>query len=348
MAHEIAKTDGRDAMMYVGEPPWHGLGRELAEAPTAAEAIAQAGLDYEVLQLPTFAAGPHGSVPMPDLFLNVRSDTLDILGRVSDKYKAVQNREAFDFLDSVVREGEVRYETAGALGVGERIWMLGRLPGHIRVRGTDDVSNKYLLLYNSHDGSSALRVLFTIVRVVCANTARAALADVDAGISIRHAGDLDKKVEEARRTLGLASDYFTAFGEGADFLAGFRPGRGHLEAYFRSLYPDPKAGDPGRARSTRASLFGLFETGMGADMPGIKGTAWAAYHAVTEHVDHHVGTDRKRRLESAWFGDGSKLKSKAFDLAIAMVEGKLEPVGPAAASLAVDEPRIIIYAPSAN
>jgi phage/plasmid-like protein (TIGR03299 family) len=273
MAHELATTaNGHIAMFYTGEPPWHRLGTKLDCPPTAAEAIAAAGLGYQVETLPVFAAGPRGPIEIPSLRLNVRADTLAPLGVVSDKYKVVQNCEAFAFLDGLAAGGEVRYHTAGALGRGERIWLLAQLPGPLRVRQTDDLVEKFLLLYNSHDASSALRCLWTPTRVVCWNTCSAALrAGEGTGISVAHTGDLDRKAAEARRVLGLAQDYFAAFGEGADLLAGRQPTRAQLDAYFEALYPDPAKGDPARAKSVRMTLHGLFAQGMGQDLPGVRG-----------------------------------------------------------------------------
>lgn len=325
MAHELATVNGTtdSAMFYIeGEgAPWHKLGKALAEPLTAADAIREAGLDYEVASLPMFASGPQGPISVPSHYLNVRTDNLDSLGVVSDRYKIVQNREAFDFLDSVAASGDIRYHTAGALGVGERIWMLAKLPGDLIVNKTEDRIEKYLLLYNSHDASSALRCLWTPTRVVCWNTCSAALrAGEGMGITIRHTGEIRDKVDAARRALGLAHDYFTAFGEGANFLAGYTPTQEQLEGYFKALYPDPAKGDAARAKANRMTLFGLYEKGMGQDMPGIRGSAWAAYNAVTEFVDHHTGTDARRRMESSWYGDGSKVKARAFELALEMAK----------------------------
>lgn len=330
MAHEIATTDGRPAMMYAGAPPWHKLGVALAGPATADEAIVAAGLGYDVESLPVHAAGPEGPIGIPTLRLNVRSDTRAPLGVVSDKYRVVQNREAFGSMDGLVAGGEVRYHTAGALGKGERIWMLAQLPEPLRVGRTDDLIEKYLLLYNSHDASSALRVIWTPTRVVCWNTCSAALrAGEGTGLTIAHTGSIEGKVAEARRVLGLATGYYAAFGEGADLLAGRQPGKVQLDAYFAALYPDPAGGaDPARARSTRMTLHGLFEQGMGQDMPGIKRTWWAAYNAVTELVDHHLGNDARRRMEGSWIGDGSRLKRRAWDLAIELSQRSQSPPAP--------------------
>lgn len=326
MAHELAtdRQAGGASMFYLKAEgaPWHNLGKALDGPLTASEAITAAGLDYEVISCPMFAHAPGGDIQVPSHYLNIRADDRTPLGVVSQHYKVVQNREAFDFLDSVAQDGDVRYHTAGALGKGERIWMLAKLPGLIQVRKSEDVIEKYLLLYNSHDASSALRCLWTPTRVVCWNTASAALkAGEGTGITIRHTGEIGDKVAAAQRALGLAQSFFQAFGEGADFLAGYTPSKDQLDGYFKTLFPDPKAGDNARAKAVRMTLFGLYEQGMGQDIPEIRGTAWAAYNSVTEYIDHHTGNNAQKRMESSWWGDGSKLKVRAFDLAVEMANG---------------------------
>ena len=201
MAHNLAETNGRTAMAYFGETPWHKLGTKLDRPATAAEAIEAAGLNYEV-RLTSLIT--ENGIPVTQKKAVVRGDTQDVLGVVGNSYVPVQNREAFQFLDTVVADGEVRYHTAGALGKGERIWMLAKLPGHIRVKNTDDITEKFLLLHNSHDGTSSLRVFFTPIRVVCANTLSVAQRDARGqGVSIIHKGDLSAKVREAQKVLGL-------------------------------------------------------------------------------------------------------------------------------------------------
>ena len=324
MGHELSTVNGRTAMMYVGEVPWHGLGSQLAAPATARETIVAAGLDYEVeLTSMTTTEG----IPVPHKRAVVRTDSKDVLGVVGNTYVPVQNHQAFGFLDAVVADGGLRYHTAGALRKGERIWMLAKLPGSIRVRATDDISEKYLLLHNSHDGSSALRVFFTPIRVCCANTL--AMADRNGkseGIAIRHQGDLASKVRQARDVLGLAHRYFDDLAGQIDAMAAHQPTYAQVSAYFKSLVPDPEEGNKARAQNVRGELFRLYEEGKGQDMPGVRGTTWAALNAVTEYVDHLRPTRARRefdraanRLESAWFGSGSVLKQKAFAAALAMV-----------------------------
>lgn len=323
MAHELNTVSGQVSMMYVDEVPWHGLGNRLEAPATARETIAAAGLDYDVeLVAMTTTTG----ITIPQKRAVVRTDTHDVLGVVGGNYVPVQNRQAFDFLDAVVADGSLRYHTAGALRKGERIWLLAKLPGQIRVRYSDDVSEKYLLLSNSHDGSSALRVHYTSIRVVCANTlSRADREGRGEGISIRHQGNLVAKVREARDVLGLARRYFDDLEGQMDRMARHYPTYTQVSDYLKKLYPDPEEGNPARSQNVREELFRLFESGTGQDIPEIKGTTWAVLNAVTEYVDHLRPTrarseaDRAaNRLESAWFGSGSLLKQKALATALEM------------------------------
>ena len=323
MAHNLASTSGRTAMAYFGEAPWHKLGAKLDNPATASEAIEAAGLNYQVELVSLFT---EHQAAVPQRKGVIRMDTGQVLGTVGKSYVPVQNSEAFQFLDAVVADNGLRYHTAGALGQGEKIWMLAKLPGHIQVKGTEDITDKFLLLHNSHDGSSCLRVHFTPIRVVCQNTLAVAERNGRGqGISIRHRGNLEAKIREAQRVLGLATRFYDDLEPKIDHLASYFPTRDQLQQYFTALYPDPIDGNKTRAENVRAELFRLFDEGIGQDIPGVRHSAWAALHAVTEYVDHRRTTrgqnalDRtSRRLQSLWFGSGARLKAKAWDFALAM------------------------------
>ncbi len=153
MVHNLAETNGRTAMMYTGESPWHRLGTKLDNPATAEEAIIAAGLDYDVMLADLQTTG---GLAVPHRKAVIRSDNYSVLGVVGNNYLPIQNKECFTFLDSVVADGALRYHTAGALGKGERIWLLAKLPDQIRIKNSEDVTDKYLLLSNSHDGTSSL------------------------------------------------------------------------------------------------------------------------------------------------------------------------------------------------
>lgn len=323
MGHNLAAINGKTAMMYTGEVPWHQLGTRLDEPATAREAIDASGLNFQV-SLKSLSTTDGLSVPQRKAV--IRSDTGDVLGVVGNSYIPVQNYQAFGFLDAVVADGGLRYHTAGALGKGERVWMLAKLPSQIQIKGSDDVVDKFLLLSNTHDGSTALRVYFTPIRVVCQNTLNLAeRKGLGQGIAIMHKGDLHTKIQEAQRVLGLAERFFDDAESKIEILASHSPTSKQIQEYFESLYPDPTDADNSRAKKVRENLNRLFETGVGLDMPGISGTTWAAYNAVTEWVDHHRPTRSSnplerasRRLDSSWFGSGAKVKAQAWNLALEM------------------------------
>lgn len=323
MAHEIAMVNGQASMAYFGNTPWHGLGTPLNSPATAQEAMEAAQLHYEV-ELQDLFTGGLLEVPMRKAV--VRTDSKRVLGVVGNSYRPIQNAECFAFLDQLVGTNELRYHTAGALGQGERVWMLAKLPGYIQVNNTEDITEKYLLLSNSHDGTSSLRVYFTPIRVVCANTlAVAERRSKGMGVTIQHKGDLNTKIQEAQAILRIANRFYQDVQTGVNQLAKYEPKKEELTDFFQALFPDPLEGSKTRAENTRRELFRLFEEGKGQQIPGIKNTAWAAFNAVTEYVDHHRPTRaktemerRSRRLESLWFGSGAKIKSDAWGLALDM------------------------------
>ena len=158
-----------ETMFYVREKPWHGLGTEVKEAPTSADALIYAGLDWEVVQKDVYT---RDGTRISGYKVNTRSTDSATLGIVSDRYKVVQNEDAFQFTDDLLGAG-VTYETAGALQGGRKVWMLARMPHRYIIAG-DEIA-PYLVVMNSHDGSSGIKVAMTPIRVVCQNTLNLAL-----------------------------------------------------------------------------------------------------------------------------------------------------------------------------
>ena len=157
-----------ESMFYVRETPWHGLGVKVEEAVSSGEALWLSGLDWHVVQKDIYAEDKK----INGYKANVRDSDGKVLGVVSDRYRIVQNDEAFAFTDALLGEG-VRYETAGSLSEGRQIWMLARLPEKYIING-DEIA-PYLVFSNSHNGSGAVRVAITPIRVVCQNTLNLAL-----------------------------------------------------------------------------------------------------------------------------------------------------------------------------
>lgn len=194
-----------ESMFFVGrEVPWHGLGQQVESAPTSADAIRLAGLDWTVSSREIFLAD---GKRIEGNYANVRDTDEHFLGIVGDRYKIVQNSDAFAFTDALLGEGVV-YETAGSLQDGKIIWLLARLPEKYEILG--DKVDPYIVFTNTHDGSGAVRVATTPVRVVCNNTLNFAMKTAKRTWSARHTGSIDTKMQDAMNTLELASKYMEA------------------------------------------------------------------------------------------------------------------------------------------
>ena len=201
-----------ETMFYTREKPWHGLGTRVENAPTSKEALELAGLDWKVIQKPILT---EDGTLIEGFKANVRDRDQKVLGVVSNRYKVVQNEEAFAFTDALLGEG-VHYETAGSLAEGKRTWILANLPHKYIIAG--DEITPYMVFMNSHDGSGAIKVCMTPIRVVCQNTLNLALARAKRSWSTNHTGDINGKIEDARNTLQLSNQYMVELGKGIEQL----------------------------------------------------------------------------------------------------------------------------------
>lgn len=206
MSHQIHFNEEtqKHAFFSVKEKPWHNLGQIISDYPTSTEAIEHSGLNYEVIKTPLYTEySENEKITVSDLYSTLRTDTQTVLGVVGKDYQIVQNKDAFSFFDSIVGGDGILYETAGALGKGERIFITAKLPDYIRV-GKDDLIEKYLFLTTSHDGSGSITAAFTPIRIVCANTLNAALRNQTNTVRIRHTSNAQSRLEQAHKVMGIS------------------------------------------------------------------------------------------------------------------------------------------------
>ena len=220
-----------ESMFYTRKAPWHGLGVRVEEAPESKEALIQAGLDWKVEQTDVYAASGERILGYK---ANIRDIDRSVLGIVGDRYKIVQNEEAFAFTDGLLGEG-VKYETAGSLAGGKIVWMLAKIPEKYIISG--DAIEPYLVFCNSHDGSGAIRVAMTPVRVVCQNTLNLALKGASRVWSARHTENVMSRMDEARETLQLANAYMSQLGRSINELQAKKLTDKKVLAMIDSLYP---------------------------------------------------------------------------------------------------------------
>lgn len=336
--------------IVVREQAWHGLATVLADNPTVEEAIVQAGLDWKVLELSLRAVGIP-TIEVEGWKALVRDKDSAVLGVVTKQYQPFQNDEAFGWFQPLIDDGTCKIETAGSLQGGKKVWVQARYADDIEVKDGDTVV-PYLLLANGHDGKMSLRLINTPTRVVCWNTMQAAGAtedghqDVDAakGYAIAHQGDVMAKANAARSAIvrmnkelhitidtyrdmtkmpvddayvqALAKQVFDAdYIKATALIAKFRQREEHEDVDIRA--------DTRRAIADLEKLLtkesqvekrvlSSFHDGPGHELAGE--TAWGAFNAVTNYLDHEVPGSQDRRMSSSWFGEGARKRKKAFQL----------------------------------
>jgi phage/plasmid-like protein (TIGR03299 family) len=334
MAHNLSYSNGKYEFAYTGESPWHGLGQRLAAEATKDDIVKAAGLEWVVTPEPIFLAD---GTPVPTHVANRRSDNHEILGVVSNDYRLVQNGEAFDFIDALADSAGAKYHTAGSIRHGRQVFACAKLPSSLVVV-PNDVVDKYLLLVNSHDGTTGFHLRWTTVRVVCNNTLTAALRGAASyQYTVHHRGDLADQLRVARQALGVADRFFDVAGIAYKALAARQINAMELDTFVSSFLPLPKVSisqdltiqeddqnNRAKVLEARTAVRVLFERGEGQTIPGVAGTAWAAYNAATEYIDRvrtsrNDGTMRRGAAAAAVFGIGQDLRDRAMTSALALV-----------------------------
>lgn len=327
MAHELSINNGQAEMMFVGDAPWHKLGKQVPKTITIAEAIKAAGLDWSVVLKPLFTQDEDGLLTdkQAPAMATVRSDNGRILGVVGQQYKVLQNSEAFAFFQPFLDSGAAHLETAGALKHGKRVWVMAKVDGgKADVVGGDSVE-QYILLSNSHDGSLAIRVGFTNVRVVCNNTLTAAEGENSGSklIRIKHTGNPQEALQMVQEAMNLAKAEFETTVEQYKKMAATKINRADMEKFIRVVFNLKSEESAERTSKVLESVLRLAENGRGTNIEGVKGTMWGLYNAATEYVAHERGRSEDSRLDSTWFGTGATINKKAFETAMEMVAEKV-------------------------
>jgi phage/plasmid-like protein (TIGR03299 family) len=304
MAHEV------ETMFFVGETPWHNVGKRVIEAPTSEEAIKQAELNWQVQKVPLITAD--GSNRPVDHFAIERLTDKSILGVVGPRFEPLQNNESFKFFDPFIEAGMATYETAGSLRGGKRVFILAALKRDPIVVKPGDEVKKYVLLSNSHDGSLAVRVGFTPIRVVCANTLKMAHDNASSRLlRVRHTASMKDTLVKIQEIMNIADANFQATAEQYKVLANKVINSAQLDEFIKIVF---KGKDTPQFETMKNKIVNLFEHGKGADLS--KGTAWGAYNAVTEFLGYEAGRNQDNRLNSLWFGVGDTLNETAFKEAL--------------------------------
>lgn len=304
-----------ETMFSVREKPWHGLGTIVAEAPDSKSALVLAGLDWKVEQKDIVT---EDGINVEGFKANVRDSDDSVLGIVTDRYRVVQNIEAFAFTDELLAEG-VRYETAGALQGGRRTWMLARLPHQYIISG--DEITPYLVFMNAHDGSSSIKVAITPIRVVCQNTLNLALSGAKRSWSCIHTGDINDKMEEARDTLLYANKYMAELGKSIDRMQQIKISDRKVYEFLDELFPigedatnQQKKNIQRMKEDAKARYFDA------PDLQHVGHNAYRFVNAISDFATHAKPLRERSNYKESLFArtvDGNPLIDKAYQMAMA-------------------------------
>ena len=304
-----------ETMFYVREKPWHGLGTMVQEAPTSADALRLAGLDWTVEARDMWLNG--GYEPIPGYKANVRSSDNKVLGVVSDKYRIVQNADAFAFTDALIG-GDVHYETAGSLLDGKKIWLLAKLPDS-EICG--DKTEPYVCFSNTHDGSGAVRVCMTPVRVVCQNTLNLALGTAKRIWTARHTENVLLRVQDARETLQLANSYMGELGKGIHELTTIKLSDRKVQEFINEFFPITEDLTDGQRKNNLRLQEDLKARYYNApDLEWVGKNGWRFVNAVSDFATHADPIRKTRNYNENLFlrtAEGNPMIDKAYKMVLA-------------------------------
>lgn len=301
-----------ETMFSVREKPWHGLGTIVREAPSSADALYLAGLDWDVVQEPIYTGL---SEPINGYRANVRNSDRKVLGVVSDRYKVVQNTDAFSFTDGLLGEG-VRYETAGALQGGRKVWLLARLPQEYIMAG--ERISPYLVFSNTHDGSGSVKVAITPIRIVCNNTLNLALNTANRNFSMVHTGNIQGKMQEARETLFMAEKYMDSLGAEFEQLRKQKMTDAQVREYIGQLLPMEKEPTPIQSKNILRLREDIMKRYYDApDLKKVGNNAYRFINAVSDFATHAGPLRRTVNYKENLFArtiDGNPLIDRAYQM----------------------------------
>ncbi len=304
-----------ESMFYVRETPWHGLGTKVKEAPASNDALILAGLNWQVLQEPIFTAA---SEPIEGYKVNVRDSDRKALGVVTDRYKVIQNNEAFAFTDELLGEG-VRYETAGSLQGGKKVWLLAHMPQEYIISG--EQISPYLVFSNTHDGSGAIKVALTPIRVVCQNTLNLALAKANRCWSMIHTGDIHEKMQEARDTLLRAENYMQELGQEFENLRMKKLSDRQVTEYIEILLPLEDNSTPQQTKNIRKLREDMKMRYFDApDLQHVGKNAYRFVNAVSDFATHAEPLRKTANYKENLFArtmEGNPMIDKAYQMVCA-------------------------------
>ena len=322
MAHELEIVNGNASMAYVGNVPWHGLGKRVPADVSPEQMLDAAGLNWSVEKVPMFYNTDSGPVLTKSRAL-IRSSDKKLLTIINDSWNPVQNQEAFEFFNDFVSAGDMEMHTAGSLRDGKMVWAMAQIKDSFELFGGDKVEG-YLLFSNPHEFGRSIDIRFTPVRVVCNNTLTMALdGQSKHAVKVNHRSVFNG--DQVKETLGIAKDKLQRYKEQALFLGQRKYKKESIIEYFNRVFPSMSKDEFKKQELTKAPISRQAEEAMAVLhlQPGARfaeGSWWQAFNTVTYMADHKLGRSQDSRLTSSWYGLNRAKKEKALELALEYAE----------------------------
>jgi phage/plasmid-like protein (TIGR03299 family) len=301
-----------ETMAYVGQIPWHGIGNVVTGKESARDVMIAAGLDWTVSKRPLLTIiSACEFVPIFGKAAIRRDSDESILGVCGKDWNPLQNTDAFSFFDPFINENQAEYHTAGSLDNGKKVWVLAKVKNADTEIVRNDPVESYIMLSNAHDGVTSVRIGFTPIRVVCANTLALAHSDKSSKlIRVRHSKDVKVNVESIRETMDAVRKTFVANAAQMKKLAKREINAEDVRKYIQQVLETEE-----ETRTFR-EILGNYHHGIGSDIKGVRGTLWGAYNAVTEFMTHSAGHTDNGRFSSLWFGVNARKNDRALSIAL--------------------------------
>jgi phage/plasmid-like protein (TIGR03299 family) len=324
-----------ETMAYAGEVPWHGLGVKVDNTMTPEEMLEAAGLNWTVSKRPAYTiTSPQWwdeatVMQAENHHFIVRDSDNNILSPCGNDYVPFQNADTFKFFKKFVSAGDMKMETAGSLKDGRDIWGLAKINSTFQLAGGDTVEG-YLLIDSPHVAGKALTIMFTPIRVVCANTMSLALNTEGHKFRVLHLQAFDDDImEAAEMALGISSELMEGFRIQTEFLSSRTAKHTEVQNFVAELFQPNLLIERGKIEvandvplvdeftRTADQVYDSIYNSPGSDLPSAKDTWWGVFNGVTYVIDHKKRENERilgGALHSSWLGQGAATKRKALEL----------------------------------
>ena len=294
-----------------------GFGTDIVNATSYEDVLYQAGLDWTVEACKTYTELNGTSIEIPKTNTIVRVEDGQPLGIVSDKYKLVQNKDAFAFTELIFNTKNIQFVKGGVYKGGSATWLQAKLEGDYSILG--DKAECSLVFFNSHNGKGSIRTLIFPYRLACANALNLPIKSAARNWRCVHTGDPNKKIKEAQEVLCAGSTYMEAIKREAEYLQQIKLTNAQIDNFTARLFPitdDMTDRQKDNQMLRREQLIQVYVEKD--DLQNFGPTGYKYISAVVDYIDHVEGKNTKTANVNRFISVacGNPFVDKAYDMVI--------------------------------